>query len=250
LSDLWGNDPGIELYGSWRKFNYAVAVQNGGISTLNDNTADKSVAARIGYDPLSWLHFSASAMRTGNLSATADVSALWFGNGLFQSIGSSNTSLFHVNLAELDASAKWKSGHVRFAGGYAGYNDNDPTPGGANTASSSGYNYGYTTPSTAIMSNHRDIYYYYLEVLQHLSPKLYGVTRFSQIRARNGYPIVADSPVALPTSDLWRLSLGMGYQLGSHLVLKAEYMFEQGQLATGGPRNHENMFATEAAFKF
>jgi hypothetical protein len=32
--------------------------------------------------------------------------------------------------------------------------------------------------------------------------------------------------------------------------LKAEYMFEQGQLATGGPRNHENMFATEAAFKF
>ena len=34
------------------------------------------------------------------------------------------------------------------------------------------------------------------------------------------------------------------------VLLPMEYMFEHGQLSTGGPRNHENMFATEAAFKF
>jgi hypothetical protein len=229
LSDLWGYDPGLELYGSWRKLSYAVAVQNGGISTFNDGKADKSVAGRVGYDPLAWLHLSASGMRTGDLSVQNDVvSAMWFGGGLFQSINPAATTLFHVNLAELDASAKWKSGYVKLAGGYAGYNDNDPAA-----------------------DDHRDIYYSYVEALQHLTPKIYGVTRFSQIRAAGGYPIEGNTATfGLPTSDLWRLSLGVGYTLSSHLVLKVEYMFEQGQLSTGGPRNHENMFATEAAFKF
>jgi hypothetical protein len=228
LSDLWGYAPGIELYGSWKRLSYAVAVQDGGISTLNDGMADKSVVGRIGYDPAAWLHFSASAMRTGDLSVQRDgVSALWFGNGLFKSIDPGSSTLFHVNLAEVDAAAKWKGGQVKLAGGYAGYNDNDPA-----------------------VDNHRDIYYYYVEALQHLTPKFYGVTRFSQIRAAGGYPIVGDAPAPLPTSDLWRLSLGLGCQLNEHVVLKMEYMFEQGQLSTGGPRNHENMFATEAAFKF
>jgi len=228
LSDLWGYDPGVELYGSWRKLSYVAAVQNGGISTLNANTADKSVTGRIGYDPVSWFHLSLSGMRTGDLNATKDVSGIWFGNGLFQSIGSPTASLFHVNLAELDASAKWKTGYVRAAGGYVDYNDNNTT-----------------------MDDHRDIYYYYIEALQHLTPKFYGVTRLSQIRAAGGYPIVGDTATfGLPTSDLWRLSLGLGYTLNSHLVLKVEYMFEQGQLSTGGTRSHENMFATEAAFKF
>ncbi len=224
---MWGYDACVELFGSWHKLSYVAAVQDGGISTLNDNDADKSVTARIGYDPLSWLHFSGSVMRTGNIRA-GDDSGIWFGDGLFKANGTANTSLFHVNLAELDAAAKWKSGYVKLAGGYAGYNDNGT---GAD--------------------DHRDIYYDYLEALQHVTPKLYAVTRFSQIRARDGYPIVGDSSTyGLPTSDLWRLSLGMGYTLSSHLVLKAEYMIEHGQLSTGGPRNHENMIAAEAAFKF
>jgi hypothetical protein len=228
LSDLWGYDPGIELYGSWRKLSYVVAVQNGGISTLNDNEADKSIAGRIGYDPASWLHFSASGMRTGNLSATKDVSGIWFGNGLFGSIGSPGTRVFNVNLAELDSTARWNGGNVKLAGGYAGYGDDNPAG-----------------------DDHRDIYYYYIEALQHLSSKLYGVARFSQIRAPEGYPLIGDSTTfGILSSDLWRLSLGMGYRLNDHLTLKAEYMFEQGRFSTGGPRNHENMFATEAAFKF
>ena len=61
---------------------------------------------------------------------------------------------------------------------------------------------------------------------------------------------MADSPGALSASDLWRLSPGLGYSFSSHLTLKLEYMVEHGQLAIGRPRNHENMIATEAAFKF
>jgi hypothetical protein len=229
LSDLWGLGAGVELYGGWKHLSYVIAVQDGGISTLNDMTADKLVVARIGYDPLSWLHFSASAMRTGQLSVTNDViSSEWFGDGLFTSIGGPGTSVFKANLAEFDAQGKWKGGYVRAAGGYAGYDDNDPSG-----------------------DNHRDIYYYYLEALQHVTGKFYAVARWSQIRAPQGYLIVGDTATyGLPTSDLWRLSLGLGYEFGDHLVLKAEYMFEQGELSTVGPRNHENMVAADAAFKF
>ncbi|HEX4118991.1 MAG TPA: outer membrane beta-barrel protein [Verrucomicrobiae bacterium] len=232
LSDLWALSPGLELYGGWKHLTYVAAVQNGGDSTLNDGTADKSIAARIGYDPSSWLHFSVSGMRTGKLSVSQDVlSAMWFGDGFFKSIGSPATSLFQVNLAEFDAQTQWKNwngGYVRAAGGYAGYDDNDPAG-----------------------DNHRDIYYYYVEALQHLTRKVYAATRWSQIRVPNGYSIVGDTDTyGLPTSDLWRLSLGLGYQFNDHLVLKAEYMFEQGRLSTGGTRNLENMVAAEAAFKF
>jgi hypothetical protein len=229
LSDLWGLGAGLELYGGYKRLSYVVAVQDGGISTLNDSTADKLVAARFGYDPSSWLHLSASGMRTGKLGVSQDViSSEWFGDGFFTSIGSPATTLFQVNLAELDVQGKWKGGYVRAAGGYAGYDDTDPAG-----------------------DNHRDIYYYYVEALQHLTTKWYGVARWSQIRAPQGYLIVGDTPTyGLPTSDLWRLSLGMGYQFSDHLILKAEYMFEQGELSTGGPRNHENMVAAEAAFKF
>ncbi len=230
LSDVWGLNPGLELYGGWKPLSYVVAVQTGGISTLNDGTADKSVAGRIGYDPASWLHLSASGMRTGKLSVADDsISAAWFGGGFFTPLGTPATTLFQANMAEADAQAKWQSGYVRLAGGYAGYDDNHPTGG-----------------------DHRDIYYYYVEALQHLAPKLYAAVRWSQIRVPDGYPIIADSPAfpGLSTSDIWRLSLGLGYRFSEHLLLKIEYAFEQGRLTSGGLRDHDDLFAAELAFKF
>jgi FtsZ-binding cell division protein ZapB len=232
LSDVWGLNSGLEVYGSWKHLSYVVAVQDGGITTLNDFSGDKSVAGRIGYDPESWLHFSVSGMRTGHLSVDNDfISAVWFGNGFFSSIGSSNTTIFQANLAEADAQVKWKGGRLRMAGGYAGYDDND-----------------------AAGDNHRDIYYYYLEAMQHLTRKFYTAARWSQIRASGGYPIMGDANEdAFPgpsTSDIWRMSLGLGYRFSDHLVLKAEYTFEQRRLATGGNLGQENMVAAEAAFSF
>jgi hypothetical protein len=229
LSDIWGLNPGLELYGALNPLTYVVAVQNGGISTLNDSTADKSVAGRIGFDPESWLHFSVSGMRTGHLSVANDtISAAWFGGGFFSPL-TTNATIFQVNVAEADAQAKWKGGYVRLAGGYAGYDDNHPTGG-----------------------DHRDIYYYYAEALQNVAPKFYAAARWSQIRVPGGYSIQADNPAfpGLSTTDIWRLSLGLGYRFNEHLLLKVEYAFEQGQLSTGGGRDGENFFAAEAAFKF
>jgi hypothetical protein len=58
-------------------------------------------------------------MRTGNIEVqNKGLSAKWFANGFFQSIGSASTTLFHVNAVELDATARWASGHVKVFGGY------------------------------------------------------------------------------------------------------------------------------------
>jgi len=229
LSDIWGLNPGLELYGAFKHLSYVVAVQNGGVSTLNDGTADKSVAGRIGYDPASWLDLSVSGLRTGHLSAANDMlSAIWFGGGFFSPL-TAKTTIFQANMAEADAQAKWKGGYVRLAGGYADYDDNNPAA-----------------------DDHRDIYYYYVEGLQNLAPKFYGAVRWSQIRVPEGYPILADSTAfpGLSTRDIWRLSLGLGYRFNEHLLLKIEYAFEQGRLSSGGVRDQENLFAAEAAFKF
>src|SRR5262249_15937035 len=43
LTDFWGVDEGIELYGQVGKFSYVAAVQNGGANHQHEFTADKAV---------------------------------------------------------------------------------------------------------------------------------------------------------------------------------------------------------------
>jgi len=231
VSDFWGYDPGLEIYGALGKWSYVVAVQNGG-GDMPDNNDDKSVSGRIGFDPDKTWHFSLSGMRTGNINAqNFGLSAEWFGCGFFQSIGSPATTTFNVNAVELDTTARWASGYVRAFGGVAVYDDNDPTRG-----------------------NGRNIYYYSAEVVQNLPKNFYAVTRFSEAIAANGYPIMGNGNSAeyfsALTTDLWRLSLGIGYRFCDRLIIKTEYAFEGGQQVNGGPRDKENFFGSEIAFKF
>ena len=231
VSDLWGLDAGVEIYGTIGKFCYATAVQNGGIN-VPDFNSDKSVAVRLGFDPVSWLHVSVSGLRTGDLDANGDfLSALWFGNGFFRSIGSTNTTTFHADLIEGDVIVHLPHGQLRAFGGYAHYGDNDP---GVNNA--------------------RDIYYYCIEGTQNLTHKVYAAARYSQIFVNRGYPIPAEGNFndyfGSLTTQIWRLSLGLGYRFSDRLVVKAEYAFEHGKLATGDGRNDENFVGTEVVFKF
>jgi hypothetical protein len=231
MSDIWAEDEGVELFGTVKKFSYAVAVQNGGIQLLNDATSDKSVSGRIGFDPTHNLHLSASAMRTGDISSSEYLSALWFGNGFFMPLAGSPATKFHANLVEGDAVYKWRTGHVRGAGGYAHWADNDP-----------------------VERHHRDIYYYYAEALQQLPRKFYVAGRFSQVLAVHGYPLMGntispDYSTAL-TKNLWRLSLGLGWRYNEHFLLKTEYTFERGREQNGDARHREDMFGAEAAFQF
>jgi hypothetical protein len=232
LVDLWGIDPGVEFYGALGKFSYALAVQNGGGSGVRDFNADKSVTARAGYTPNKHWHFSVSAMRTGELDAANDyASQLWFAEGWFRAIGPAATT-FHADLVQGDITRRWDSGHVSLSGGLAQYGDNDPTG-----------NYS------------RDIFYYSLEAQQDLSKKFFVAARFGQIFADKGYPLPGFGNMGdffegnNPATSLWRASLGVGWRLSEHLLLKTEYSVERGQ-GTGVARDNEDFFGTTAAFKF
>jgi hypothetical protein len=234
LTDLWGVDQGVELYGSFGKFSYVTAVQNGGIPATRDFTSDKSVAGRFSWDPSPSVHLSVSGMRTGDIgSATDFLSEIWFANGWFRSLGApATTTKFNVDLVEGDLRIRLPRGYVKAFGGYIYYNDND-------TAA----------------NNQRNVYYYCLEGELDVTRKFYGVARFSQILADKGFPIVGYGNMGTYlfgplTDNLWRLSLGMGYRWSRQLVLKTEYSFEQGKEIGGGGRHNENQFAIEAAFAF
>jgi hypothetical protein len=232
VADFWGVDEGVEIFGKLGKFDYAVAVQNGGNGT-SDFTGDKSVAARVGFEPRPWLRMSASAMRTGDLHPQNDFfSAMWFGGGFFRSIGSPATTRFHADMVQGDVVLKWKRGQLGLTGGAVRYGDND----------SAG-------------NNSRTIFHYAIEAQQRLAGKLYAAARFSQVLADGGYPLVGNGNFGtylfgVPSTELWRASVGLGYRWSDSLALKAEYSLERGRTTLGGNRSEEDVFALEAAVRF
>lgn len=235
-ADLWGVDGGVEAYGSSGAWQYAVAVQNGGINILHDFNADKAVTARIGWDPAQWLHLSTSAMRTGELrvaseSAPGDsISNLWFGNGFFRSLGAGYApSKFWVSLWEGDAVGRWKGGQLSASVGGARYGDN-----------------------SRISGSERLIHFGFLEATQLLTPKLGIAARHSWINAPGGYPMVGMGPFgrAVATTDLRRTSLGFAYHFGPPLVLKLEHAWEGGHTVAGAPRGREDFFGAEVGMRF
>jgi hypothetical protein len=233
VSDIWGVDEGIELYGRIANVQYVMAVQNGGHPALRDYNIDKSIAGRLGYKPIRWLQVSASAMRTGAIGVTGDkFSELWFGNDFLRNHGSPNTTRFEANLVEGDVRVSWANGRLGAAGGYLKYDDDDP-----------------------FANNQREVYYYYVEGVQHITSKLYAAARWSQVLAEGGFPIVGDGDskkysLNTLTETLWRLGLGAGYRFSPNLLLKAEYTLNGGEELGGVERRHENIVAGEVAFRF
>jgi hypothetical protein len=135
-------------------------------------------------------------------------------------------------LVEGDVSVRLPFAQLKGAGGYVNYNDN----------STGGH-------------DNRDVYYYFIEGTHDWTHNLYSAVRWSQVMARNGFPIVGNGDMGTYgfgplTSDYWRLSLGLGYRFSPNLVLKGEYSFNHGREASGESRDRENQFAVEAAFKF
>ena len=234
LGDFWGVDEGVELYGTAFGLDYIIAVQNGGHPTLRDFDSDKSIAGRLGYNFAHRARLSFSAIRTGDLSTENDsMSELWFGNGFFRSLGPEvTTPSYSARVYELDGQAFWKNGHLKLAGGIFKYEDVDLT-----------------------VDRSRDGQYYYAEVLQHLTSRLYSAARFSQIFTEEGMPIVGHGDFGKYffgplTKDLWRLSLGLGYRWNDQLLTKIEYTVERGELVNGLDRNHHNFLGAEIGFQF
>ena len=234
LSDMWGVDEGVEVYGSLGKFQYVLAVQNGSHPILRDYDSDKAIVGRLSYDPRKWLHLSGSAMRTGALDVQRDkMSELWFGNGFLRALGPTNTTTsFRGDVLEGDLRVQWKTGHVKGAGGWLLEGDND-----------------------TVTRNGRDAYYYYVESVQQIIGGLYGVGRWSHIMAPGGMPLVGAGEFGRRffgnlTDELTRLSLGLGYRWSRDLVFKVEYTLNRGSELGGRARDKEDLFGAEIGFRF
>ena len=236
LSDLWGVDEGIQLYGTIGKFHYALAVQNGGHPALHDYNGDKAIAGRLSFDPEKWLHLSVSGMRTGGLDVEGDeTSEIWLANSFIRAIGDpSTTTTFRSEIFEGDVRFTLPRGYVAAAGGYIHSDDND----------------------TSGADNERDVYYYYTEGVLNITRKLYAAARFSQIFADEGFPLLGGSGDWMRyfmdelTTGLARLSVGLGYRPTPNLLLKTDFTYNTGETLSGESRIHENVFGVEAAFKF
>ena len=237
LADIWGIDEGVQVYGQLGPVRYNLAVQNGGYESTRDFDSDKSVVARIGFDPTPQLSLSASAMRSGDLTSAGDeFSAAWFANAFFRPIGPPGAAtVFDVKLAEVDAAYRWKTGHLKGNYGWASYRDNNP---------SADYS--------------RDMTYYSVEGLQHVTGGLFAAARYSAIDAPGGYPLAGQgnagkyfyNPFATLTKDLQRLSVGVGYRFSDPLVWKLEYSWEDGHLTNGTKRDAEDMLSSLLGMRF
>lgn len=240
LMDIWGVDEGIEAYGSLKRLNYVIAVQNGGDPILHDFNPDKAVVGRVKYNWTKKVHVSFSAMRTGKLDVQQDkLSELWFGNANLRPLGSPDTtSTFQASLMEGDAFAGWKSGYCHVDGGTLHYDDDDTSA-----------------------DNSRDVRYFEIDAVQNINNNkektFYAAGQFSKIISPQGFPIVGSGNPDLFLLDknrwaeqLWRLSLGIGYRIGRNLLLKTNYAVEHGQEVNGSKRDSENFFGAEAAFQF
>jgi len=240
LSDIWGVDEGVEAFGSIGRFDYVLAVQNGGDPIAHDFNPDKAVAGRLTFKAAPSTHISISAMRTGALDVAQDkFSEMWFGNGFLRVLGSHATTVtFRANVFQADGHAGWTSGHLHAAGGHFEYLDDD-------TAA----------------NNNRTVNYFYVETIQNIfnagGRVLYAGTRYSRMTSDLGFPIVANGNFdrflfdnAFLTNRIWRLAFGIGYRLKRNLLLKTEYNVERGTTIQGLSRNNENFFGAEAAVRF
>lgn len=234
VADLWGIDEGVEIFGGIGDLDYVLAVQNGSSNVLRDFTSDKSITARVGFDPSRNLRISGSYMRTGDIDIEKEtLTELWIGNGFFRSIGSESTLRFEAELAQADAVYSWQNGHLGVAYGEAGYQDDD-------TAG----------------NNDRDFSFWHAEAKQEVADNLFAAVRYSGMTVSNGYPLPGMSPRGryffgpVLTEELRRLSLGITYWPYPDVVLKLDYTLEDAKDNKGIKRTNNDLLAAEAGLRF
>lgn len=234
VADIMGIDEGAQVFGEIDGFSYALAVMNGGASSLRDFDSGKALVARLGYQNAERLKFHASFMNTGDINVAGDgATELWIGDTRFRSIGSAGTSEFDVELFQLDGSLDWRGGVVKSAIGTARYEDDDP-----------------------LGSNLRNLDFFQIEALQNIAPDLYGVIRYSKLDADGGYPIAGNGDPAIfigsgiLTEELNRLSLGLGYSPAENVITKLEYSFEEGTHSDGSEREDTDQISAELGVRF
>ena len=227
-------DEGLSFYGEEGDFEYVLAIQNGGASSLRDFSTDNSITLRTTYHATDQLSLIGSYHTTGNVDSQRDgMSAIWFGGGLFQSIGSASAEHFNVDLIQADVNFEWQDGYLRGTMGQADYSDTD-----------------------GFADNSRDMEYYSLEAVQFLTPELHAALRIGNIDTNGGYPIPGNGDKdafffnGRQTDSLERISFGLGYWPAENVVTKVEYTLEKGEMPDGSKRRDGDHVAAQIAVRY
>lgn len=234
LADIWGVDEGAEVFGAWGPVDYTLAVQNGGYERWRDCNPDKAYIARLGVEPASGWRASASAMRTGDISAEDDEFAeVWFGNSYLAPLGAlDSTTVFGGELVQGDLRRTWKTGYAAAALGGIRYTDDDKAA-----------------------DQDRSATYWSVEAVQELVGRWYGGARYSQVQAPDGFVVPGNASAFERRSwilmdDIWRLSFVLGHRWSERLLWKVEYTAERGDRTGGGSAEQQDLLATEIACGF
>jgi 3',5'-cyclic AMP phosphodiesterase CpdA len=90
----WWWDEGVRMYGASHaegagRFGYVASVSDGDTPFNTETDSDKQLTLKLFYEPVSWLHVSASALRTGELGDhdSNASGALWLGESWARAFG-------------------------------------------------------------------------------------------------------------------------------------------------------------------
>jgi hypothetical protein len=235
VTDFWGVDEGVALYGEKGGVSYAFAVQNGGISRLRDWHRDKALVGRIGWNLTRALYLSASAMRTGKLDAANEFgSEIWLGNAVLRGVGNpATTRTFGAELGQTRP-ALARARRAR------GRRDRDRPVSGRRPLRQQ-------PPHLRLLPGRGRPRCHRPGLCRGTLQRAAGRSRLLPRRAGSFNDYFLGSTL---TRKISRLGLGGGYRFSGDLNLKFEYTFENARKLDGSLRPDEDQFAAELAVKF
>lgn len=231
----YGWDEGILVHGHTRGIGWITAITDGTDERSIEDDSDKAFNFKLYGRPLEPLYLSASAMKNGD----AGKSAFEFGGSHFQPIGASNQStlppspsekvdaiLFQVDLkySFLASRSQHEVGYLALSYGAAKQKDSAP-----------GFD--------------RDIRWFSIEPLYHLTQKIYLVARYSEIGTydnNEGFhfdgKIFAggNSAFGYDTKRLRRLGIGLGWMPAPRIRAKFEVGRDKFSLIDVSPLGTQN----------
>lgn len=231
----YGWDEGILIHGQAGGIGWIAAISDGTDQRSIEDDTDKAFNLKFYGRPLEPLYLSASAMKNGD----AGKSAFEFGGSHFQPIGASHQSTLAASpsekvdatLLQLDLKYSFLSSHTQHELGYLALS------------------FGVAEQQDSAPGFDRDIRWFSIEPLYHLTPKTYLIARYSEIGTYDddkGFhfdgKIFADGNNAFgyDTKRFRRLGIGVGWMPAPRIRAKLEVGRDRFELIDASPLSTNN----------
>jgi hypothetical protein len=227
VTDAYGIDEGVLLYGRLGPVGWIGAVTDGSSSFTADDGPSKQLVAKLYGDPTPSTHLSASVLRTGSTEESAfKISGYYFrpvGAGYPSTAGASPSADVDTTAWELDGSVDLPAGGCRLQLGGARVDDDDST-------------------------FDRDLTWFQIEPAVRIRDGVHLIVRYSQIgtgSSDEGYLLTGKiltegQDFGYDTRRLRRLSAGLRWDVQPRIAVKVEVGHDWVDLIDASPFDEEN----------